>query len=123
MERFILYGSIPSVNHMYMNTRAKGKGSKKLKPEAEVWKEETVLLASNWRRKNGWKTHPGKVRVKLWFFHPDRRKRDTHNGLKILLDALEDARIYENDRYALPQIMDFEVDRENPRIEIEFEAV
>lgn len=116
MERFILYGTIPSVNHMYMNTR-------KLRPEAEVWKEETILLASNWRRKNGWKTATGKVIVRLWFYFPDRRKRDTHNGLKILLDALEDARIYENDRYALPQIMDFEVDRENPRVEIEFEAV
>nr|WP_240927780.1 RusA family crossover junction endodeoxyribonuclease [Paenibacillus thiaminolyticus] len=58
---------------------------------AHAWYEETVLTANVWRRRNRWKTAQGKTIVRLWFFFPDRRKRDTHNGLKLLLDALEEA--------------------------------
>jgi len=39
------------------------------------------------------------------------------------MDALEDAGIYVDDRWALPRIMDFEVDKANPRVEMEFEIV
>jgi len=64
-----------------------------------------------------------KTIVRLWFYYPDRRRRDAHNGLKILMDAFEDAGIYTDDRYALPRIMDYAIDREDPRLEIEFETV
>jgi len=93
------------------------------RPKARKWYDDTVIQASVWRNKNKWSTATGKVIVRLWFYFPDRRKRDTHNALKALLDALEDACIYQNDQYALPQVMDWDVDRENPRIEIEFEKV
>lgn len=94
-----------------------------LSDEAKTWFEEVVMRTGDWRRRNMWSTATGKVIVRLWFYFPDKRRRDTHNALKGLLDALEDACIYEDDKLALPQIMDFEVDRENPRIEIEFEKV
>jgi crossover junction endodeoxyribonuclease RusA len=44
--------------------------------------------------------------------------RDTHNGLKLLLDALEKA-VYDNDRYALPRIQDWDIDKTDPRVEVE----
>lgn len=94
-----------------------------LKADAKAWFEDTTYRAIQWRLSNGWSTESGKVVVRLWFFFPDKRRRDTHNALKALLDALEDGGIYADDKTALPQIMDYQVDRQNPRIEIEFERV
>lgn len=94
-----------------------------LTPDAEAWYNSTVMITNVWRNKNKWRTANGKVIVRLWFFFPDNRRRDTHNGLKALLDAFEDAQIYKNDQTALPQVMDYQVDRKWPRLEIEFEEV
>ncbi|MEV2911552.1 RusA family crossover junction endodeoxyribonuclease [Paenibacillus larvae] len=121
MNRLVLEGLVPSVNHMYRNAYKGKRAIRVLSQEAREWYEETVILASDWRKKNGWKTAGGKVIVRLWFYFPDRRRRDTHNGLKILLDALEDARFYDDDKHALPQVMDYGIDRERPRVEIELE--
>ena len=55
----------------------------------------------------------------MWFFMPDKRKRDSHNTLKILLDAMEGF-VYENDFYVMPRIQEVAYDKENPRVEIEF---
>ena len=121
MNRLILPGTAPSVNHMYTNTTGK-RTMKVLKPQARAWFEEASLRVGQWRKKNKWSTAKGKVIVRLWYYFPDNRRRDTHNTLKALLDALEDGMIYEDDKLALPQIMDYEIDRENPRIEIEFEV-
>lgn len=117
IERLIIFGTTPSVNHMYA-------GHKRVKTKvAKEWYNDAILTARVWKTMNKWPTATGKVVLRLWFYFPNARKRDTHNALKILLDALEDAEIYVNDMYALPQIMDFEIDRKNPRIEIEFEVV
>lgn len=123
MTRLILPGLAPSVNHMYNNAYIKGRRMKVLKASAKAWFEDTTYRAIQWRLDNKWSTASEKVIVRLWFFFPDKRRRDTHNALKALLDALEDGGIYKDDKTALPQIMDFQVDRNNPRIEIEFERV
>ncbi|QMV40237.1 RusA family crossover junction endodeoxyribonuclease [Cohnella cholangitidis] len=81
--------------------------------------DQATLLARLWRNKSGWQTAKGKVVVNLWYYFPDNRIRDTHNGQKLLLDCLEDAGIYTNDRYALPRVIDWQIDRTNPRIEME----
>jgi crossover junction endodeoxyribonuclease RusA len=113
----------PSVNHMYRNAIIKGRVIPVYTQAATHWKTETILLAAKWARRVNWRTAEGKVIVRIWYYFPDKRKRDTHNTLKALMDALEDARIYDNDQLALPHIMDYTVDRENPRIEIELEAL
>lgn len=118
MNRLILPGTAPSVNHMYANTRY---GKKVLKAGAKEWYNDVVWSTKLWRRQNNWITATEKVIVRLWFYFPDKRRRDTHNGLKGLLDALEDAGVYVDDKWALPRVMDWQVDRANPRIEIEFE--
>lgn len=122
MQRLILPGTAPSVNHMYNNAYIKGRRMRVLNDDAKAWFEDTTYRAIQWRTSNKWPTANGKVIVRLWFYFPDKRRRDTHNALKALLDALEDARIYEDDKLALPQIMDYQVDRQNPRIEIELEV-
>lgn len=123
MNKLILPGKAPSVNHMYHNRMVRGRRIKVKTDEAEAWFTDTIIRASDWRRSNQWSTATGKVIVRLWFYFPDARRRDTHNALKAIMDALEDAGIYKDDKTALPRIMDYEVDRKNPRIEIEFEKV
>lgn len=108
---------------MYRNAWVRGRQIKVYTAKARRWYDDTVIQATSWRNRNRWRTEKGKVVVNLWFYFPDKRRRDTHNTFKALLDALEEARIYEDDKYALPRVMDWEVDRENPRLEIEFERV
>jgi crossover junction endodeoxyribonuclease RusA len=108
---------------MYVNAYIKGRRMKILKTQAKAWVEDTTFRANQWMKDNQWSTATEKTIVRLWFYFPDKRRRDTHNGLKVLLDALEDAGIYEDDKFALPQIIDFEYDKNNPRIEIEFEKI
>ncbi len=119
MDRLVL-NLPPSVNHMYINGRIGHRLSRILSKSAKMWFEDSVILASNWRVKNEWTTAHHKIIVKLWYYFPDYRRRDTHNTIKILLDALEDAQIYVDDKWALPQIQDFEIDKARPRVEMEF---
>jgi crossover junction endodeoxyribonuclease RusA len=60
-----------------------------------------------------------KIRMNMWFHFPDRRKRDTHNTFKIPMDAMQDI-LYADDYWVLPNIVDFDIDRENPRLDLEF---
>jgi crossover junction endodeoxyribonuclease RusA len=59
-----------------------------------------------------------KIRMDMLFYFPDARKRDTHNTFKIPMDAMESI-IYINDYWVLPNIIDFTIDRENPRLDLE----
>lgn len=113
----------PSVNHMYINGRIGHRLTRILSKSAKSWFEDAIITTRVWKQKNDWQTCQYKTVVKLWYYFPDHRRRDTHNTLKILMDALEDAGIYVDDRWALPRIMDFEVDKANPRVEMEFEIV
>lgn len=61
-----------------------------------------------------------KIRCDMTFYFPDARNRDTHNTFKLLFDAIEDGGLYPNDRYVLPYVKDFTIDRTNPRLELEF---
>jgi len=79
---------------------------------------EAALKAKVASRKANWKIVNGrKVVLLLYFFFPNRRKKDTHNTLKVLMDSLEGI-LYEDDYWALPRIMDFDIDKNNPRLEI-----
>lgn len=103
---------VPTVNHIY-NTR------RMMTPWASAHREKLRVIAENWVKENNWqKTKKKKVVLKFYFYYHDNRKRDSHNMLKLILDAFNDV-IYDDDYYALPQIIDFEIDRKNPRIEVE----
>lgn len=108
----------PSINHCYFY-----KGNIKIKtPKArEYWAfvERSVreeIVAQNFNRFDSGR----KIVCELMYYFPDNRRRDTHNTLKILLDAIEDADLFVDDRYVLPRILDWEIDREHPRVDIVF---
>lgn len=127
--KLIIQGTAPSVNHMYENRESRYR-NKQGKPKmrrirvlsdaAANYKTYGEILTTSWINKNKWHKADGKVIVNLWYYLPDNVKRDTHNGLKLLLDIFENAGVYTNDYYALPRVIDFEIDKKDPRIEIEF---
>lgn len=61
--------------------------------------------------------------IKVTYYFKDKRRRDPGNYDKFLLDALMDASIIMDDSYSVigEYITKAEVDRNNPRVEIEFE--
>lgn len=111
----------PSVNHCYVRRRVHGRVMNVLSGKAAKWMErarDTCIVAM---KEQGWECRDGeKVIVNMWVYWPDRRRRDAHNLLKLICDALEGS-VCVDDRWMLTRIMDFDVDRENPRVEIEAE--
>jgi len=87
-------------------------------PDAVNWQEEAA-----WELKlsaKGEKLPFDKARVETFVYWPDNRKRDAANIEKILMDAIQDAGIVEDDK----DIKDHRtvvmgIDREKPRLEIE----
>jgi crossover junction endodeoxyribonuclease RusA len=64
----------------------------------------------------------GRQRVSITFYWPNRRRKDPDNYAKVLCDALTHAGLILDDSPAWAEITTrFEVDRANPRIEIELE--
>ena len=106
----------PSVNHMYIHLK---RGGKKLTKQAE----EYVLISRAYIKKainnQHWifQDRATWYYIDLVFFMPDRRIRDSHNMLKLLLDVMQGL-VYKNDYYVLPRIQSVEYDKEEPRVEI-----
>ena len=113
-------GVPPSVNHQYVRRPT---GGLALTREAREYRQTAREYAAVAARQQGWTLVPvgEQVIVRLWYYWPDRRRRDTQNN-KLLFDALEGV-IYEDDKDVLPQVMGAEVDRDHPRVEIEVERV
>jgi crossover junction endodeoxyribonuclease RusA len=108
----------PSVNHMYINAKIRGRNMRILNKYANEWYKEALEKTLAYVEESGWETAEEKVILELYFYYPNARLRDSHNTLKILLDLLERGRIYTNDKYALPRVMDFTLDKAHPRVEI-----
>ena len=109
----------PTWNHTYVYR----KGRPILTKWAFDYQEKIRAMTKEWAEENNWHmTKKKKVIVNIWVFHPNRIKRDCHNLLKILIDALEGT-IFEDDYYALVRIQNFHIDKENPRFELSFEEV
>ena len=106
----------PSINHMYYNLK---RGGKKLNKKAEDYVKTSRALINaaiedqKWikQEKSTW------FYIDLVFFMPDRRVRDSHNMLKLLLDVMQGV-VYENDYYAMPRIQSVEYDTAHPRVEV-----
>lgn len=109
---------LPSWNHLYTivnNQPILGKW-------ALEHKEKIKYIGMSWKNKNKWKmTVDQKVIMKAKIFWGSARKSDPHNLDKLILDALEEANLYDDDCNVLLQYIDFDIDLNNPRIEIELE--
>ena len=105
----------PSLNNCYRNVKI---NLRIMTPEARNWKLAAQALAMLAMKKQGWKkTEKEKVVVEQKFFWPDARKRDCSNCEKILSDSLNGI-VFDDDCWLLNRVMDFEIDRENPRVEL-----
>jgi crossover junction endodeoxyribonuclease RusA len=114
----------PSSNHIYVR-RAKvyyknGKRKRRvmdvLSDRAQAWMASARDLALT--AMGQWECpEKTKVVVEVMVYWPDRRRRDCHNLSKLLCDSLEGT-VCKDDQYMLLRYMDFEIDKENPRVEV-----
>lgn len=74
--------------------------------------------------KQGWQKDKKHVwfYVDMDFYFADRRIRDSHNTLKILMDALQGI-YFDNDYYCMTRINSVRFDKFNPRVEIKIYPV
>lgn len=111
----------PSVNHAYKNVSIQ----KRIKTdEANAYIAQAGWVAKAWMQQSGW-TMPDKstkVVMRVWIWWANNRRRDADNLFKILSDSLTGI-AYIDDCMVLPQVIDFSVDKHNPRVEIELEEV
>lgn len=93
----------PSVNDYYGRN---GRGGVYLKPEARRFRRIAGMviayLSENW----GPLPIRGPVRIKLIAHPPDRRRYDLDNREKALFDALEAAKVIENDAQVVSKTAD-----------------
>lgn len=110
----------PSVNHAYITTRT---GQKILTKDALKFVGQAKALCLQAIDEQRWKKDKDNVwyYMDMYFYMPDLRIRDSHNCWKVLLDALQGI-LYHNDYFVMPRIMDVQLDRDYPRLEIEFYA-
>lgn len=106
----------PSINHAYYyHNNRKIRTTKTKQYDAQVQQ-----LAIQAMKEQGLEMFADntKIRMDMWFYFPDARKRDTHNTFKIPMDAMEGI-VYVNDYWILPNIVDFGIDRINPRLDLQ----
>lgn len=106
----------PSVNSMHVNT---SRGGRRLTTKAMNYIRDSRALINQFVEEQHW-VKPNRetwLYVDLVFYMPDRRIRDSHNMLKLLLDVMQDV-VYENDYFVLPRIQSVEYDTENPRVDL-----
>lgn len=110
----------PSVNHLHWNTKG---GGKRLTSQAVNYIRESRALINLAIEEQHWLKQDKSTwyYIDLVFFMPDRRIRDSHNCLKLLLDVLQGI-VFDNDYYALPRIQAVEYDMDNPRVEVTIQA-
>lgn len=107
----------PSKNHAFFYKR----GAKIMKKPTKVYMAKTKKEVCEKMKEQKWK----KERDHVWYFadlylyFPDKRRRDSHNSIEILMDTLQGT-LFRDDYYVLPRIQEVNLDRENPRMEVVF---
>lgn len=105
-----------SVNHCYIGRR------KFLTKKAKEWFEKSEQIIKKELEIQGWtKTELTKIVVDAKVYWKTRRTRDVNNLDKNLCDCLEGL-VLDNDCYLLIRWIDWEIDKENPRIELKIRA-
>ncbi|MED1953965.1 RusA family crossover junction endodeoxyribonuclease [Brevibacillus centrosporus] len=113
----VIPGNPPSVNHVYRNVKV---NLRITTLDGQKWRQNVQRIAAIAITQQGWeKSAEEKLVAEVMVYWSTKRKRDVENVGKLLWDALE-GYVYENDQWLLPRYMDFQVDRQNPRVEIRF---
>lgn len=91
-----------------------------LTKDAQKWIEDARKITEAEIQRQHWLI-PEKqqiiAEIDTWF--PDKRRRDCHNGAKVMFDGLEGL-VYSDDKWVLPRYMSVGVDKVNPRAEVKF---
>jgi crossover junction endodeoxyribonuclease RusA len=93
----------PSNNHAYVDRVIAPKGGGKpfvtkfLSKDAKEYKAQVTKMVMAEMQITGFQTMTKDVRLDVVLIVPDKRQRDKGNFDKVLEDALEDARLYNND--------------------------
>lgn len=109
-------GIPPSKNHAFFYRQ----GAKHKKANTRKYENEAKSIIRREIAKQDWTMQ----KESTWFvmeirlYQPDRRRRDSHNILEILMDVLEEL-VYHDDYYVLPRVMLVDLDKEDPRVELE----
>ena len=105
-----------SVNHMYYNTKY---GGKRLNSKAEKYFNKTKARIADYIYQNDYKMEDSNVwqYLDIVVYMPDKRRRDSHNMLKLLMDTIEGL-AYRDDYTVMTRIQSVELDRDNPRLEM-----
>lgn len=105
---------VPSVNHLYFNCH----GRRAMTSQGKAYKAGLGTLAAFEKDRQNWVYQIGKkIVMELRFFWPDRRRRDCDNLLKIIQDSFSGI-LYDDDRWVLPRVMNWQLDKLNPRVEL-----
>ena len=107
----------PSVNKSFKIVKVNGRHRLALTDKARDWKK-TVSVTVWAHRYYLPRPERGYLVLRIWYRFPDRRRRDTHNHLKLLCDAIAEG-LGVDDRWILVQEMGVEIDPRSPGIEIE----
>lgn len=110
-------------NHMYTLVRNGKRTLPIVKPEAKAWYELAGWKAKEWVNQTGWKIPPKEMLVimDIWYFFKDNTHGDAGNYHKALGD-FHHGIIVEDDKNLLWRDQFIEIDKENPRIELDFRA-
>lgn len=113
-EFFITIPPVPSVNNLYFNCH----GRRAMTSQGRDYKTRLGALAIYERQKQSWPLVVGKkIVMELRVFWADRRRRDTDNIIKVIQDSFTGV-LYDDDRWVLPRIMDWDLDITHPRVEV-----
>lgn len=110
----------PSKNHAFIY-----RGFKKIPKKAtRDYKEKVRNTIADTLESKGWEMDKEDVwyYLDLYFYMPDRRRRDSHNSLEVLMDSLEEC-LFQDDYFVMPRIMKVELDRDNPRLELKLHPI
>jgi len=108
-------------NHMYIIAKMGKRTVPIVKKDAKVWYELSALKAKEWVNQTGWQVPPKEMLVimDIWYFFKDNTHADAGNYHKALGDFHQGI-IIENDKSLLWRDRFIEIDKENPRIELDF---
>lgn len=103
----------PSKNHAFFYRR----NAKVAKADTRRYQEAVDKLLKEEMKKQGWKKEDEHVwyYMDMFFYFPDKRRRDSHNSLEVLMDSIQES-IVADDYYVLPRIQSVKLDRINPRL-------
>lgn len=109
----------PSKNALHVRTRFGIATSHKAKQWTRLAVTEILLQADTKEllRFTEWVRNNKLLVVSVKVFFPDARKRDAHNCLEVLADAIQEATGID-DSFYLMRVMLKEIDKDSPRVEV-----